>query len=225
MMAERKAKIRRPGKRPVNLFSGLTFCHCANKMYVPSNTPKYVCWKCRNKIPIVDLEAIYYEQLKGFFLSPDEIAKHIEHADHHIAEKEGLLLVLQGEQDKVEEEVQRIYRLYSDGGLTADGFGKFYRPLEGRQKQLEEELPRLQAEVDLLKINHLSSDKILSEAKDLYGRWPQLTRDEKQRIVESMTERIEIGKDEVSITLCHLPTSEELTKEQRGLLDSSRPPA
>lgn len=217
ILAERKAKAKRPGRRPVNLFSGITFCHCGKKMYVPSNTPKYVCSACRNKIPVMDLEAVYYEQLKGFFLSPQEVAAHVEKADENIAKKEELLGVLRAEQEKVAAEVQRIYRLYSEGGLTPEGFGKFYRPLEEREKQLDDEVPRLQAELDVLRINNLSSDRILTEAKDLYGRWPDLTRDEKQSVVESITEKIVIGKGDIDITLCYLPTSEELTKEQRCL--------
>jgi site-specific DNA recombinase len=222
---EGRAKHKRPGRRPVNLFSGKAYCHCGTKMYVPSNTPKYTCYSCRNKIPIVDLEAIYYEQLKGFFLSPTEVTKHLHDADENIAGKERLLEVLQTESSKVEQEIQRIYRLYSDGGLTADGFGKFYRPLEVRQKQLADELPRQQADLDILKINHVSADTILTEAKDLYGRWPHLNRAEKQRIVESITEKIVVGNGEIAISLCYLPSSEELTKGQRALLDSSRPPA
>ena len=216
---------RPPGRRPVNLFSGITFCHCGPKMYVPSNTPKYVCWTCRNKIPVVDLEAIYVEQLKGFFLSADDIAAEMQKADCNITEKEKLVDVLRREQDKVAEEIKRIYRLYSEGGLTADGFGRFYRPLEKRQNQLEEEIPRLQADIDVLKINQVSSETIMAEAKDLYGRWPHLSREEKQRIIESITEKIVIGEGDMSISLCYLPSSEEMTKWQRGLSDSSPPPA
>ena len=88
------------------------------------------------------------------------------------------------------------------------------------QKQLEEEVPRLEAEVDVLRINTLSSDKILSEAKDLYGRWPHLNREEKQRIIESITDKIIIGQDEIAINLCYLPSSEETTTEQRRLSPS-----
>lgn len=208
----------RRGKMPVQLFAGLTHCHCGRKMYVPSNTPKYVCQGCRNKIPVVDLEAVFVEQLKGFFLSPQEVAAHLAQADESIAEKERLLATREGEQEKVDREVKRIYDLYMNEGLSAEGFAKFHRPLEERQKQLGEEIPRLQAEVDVLKINNLSGDKILSEAKDLHARWPHLNHEEKQRIIESITEKIIIGKDdEISITLCYLPSSEELTKEQRKL--------
>ena len=194
-------------------------------MYVSSSTPKYICKPCHHKIPIADLETIYYEQLKGFFLSPEEIGKQLELADGNIAEKERLLDVLRAEYEKVEQEVQRIYKLYNDGGITPEGFGKFYRPLEERQKQLDEQIPQLQAEVDVLKINHLSSDKIVAEAHDLYARWPYLTREEKQRIVESITEKIIIGKDEVAINLCYFPHSEEMTKWQRNLPHMVFPPS
>src|SRR5579872_4368041 len=109
ILLERKDKLRRPGRKPVNLFSGVTYCHCGAKMYVASNTPKYKCKPCRNRIAVADLEAIYYEQLKGFFLSPDEIGKQMERADENIAEKERLLGVLRAEYEKVEQEIQRIY--------------------------------------------------------------------------------------------------------------------
>jgi len=225
ILADRLQKRRRPGKRPVHLFAGLTFCGCGHKMYVPSNSPKYICWGCRNKIPVVDLEAIFYEQLKNFFLSPEQISEHLNTADRNIAEKEEVLTVLRNEQVKVQHEIDRVYRLYSDGQISADGFGRFYKPLEERRAQLDLQVPELQAEIDVRKINHLSGDRILTEAKDLYGKWPSLNRDEKQRIVESLTDKIVIGKDGIDISLCYLPSSEELTKEQRGLSGSSRQPA
>jgi site-specific DNA recombinase len=61
----------KPGKRPVHLFSGVAFCKCGRKMYVPSSTPKYVCYKCKNRIPAVDLEEIFLEELNGYLLSPE----------------------------------------------------------------------------------------------------------------------------------------------------------
>jgi site-specific DNA recombinase len=79
------------------------------------------------------------------------------------------------------------------------------------------ELPKLQAEVDFLKINKLSADDILHEACTLYDRWPKLPTEEKRKIVECLVEKIVIGDGEIDITLSHLPTSEEACKNQQGL--------
>jgi site-specific DNA recombinase len=212
----------RKGKMPVQLFAGLVYCSCGKKMYVPSNTPKYVCEACRNKLPVIDLEAIFVEELKNFFLSPEQLAGHLKAADLNITAKEQLLGVLTGEQEKLKQEIDRVYRLYVDSKLDGEGFAGFYRPLDERRKELNEEIPRLQAEVDLLKIDHLSADHILSEARDLYSRWPRLDRDEKHRIIESITEKIVIGRGEIDITLCYIPSSEEMTKEQRKLVATGR---
>ena len=48
----------------INLFTGVTYCHCGHRMYMPSNSPKYVCPQCRTKIPKNDLEDIFLSQLK-----------------------------------------------------------------------------------------------------------------------------------------------------------------
>ena len=65
ILEEQQKKERRPGRRPVQLFAGLAFCTCGQKMYVKANSPKYVCKKCRTKIPVVDLEAIFHDELSN----------------------------------------------------------------------------------------------------------------------------------------------------------------
>ena len=69
------------GPKPTHLFAGLLFCGCGPKMYVFSRSPKYVCPKCRNKISIEDIEAIYKEELEDFFVSQEKVQTHLSRAD------------------------------------------------------------------------------------------------------------------------------------------------
>jgi site-specific DNA recombinase len=221
ILEERRRNGSRAAKRAVQLFAGVAHCVCGHKMYVPSNTPKYVCSKCRNKIPIGDLEAVFHEQLKAFVVSPTDIAAHLAQADQTIKDREAQLETLERERQTVQREMEKVYRAYIDDEISVKTYGAQYRPLEARLAQLEEELPRLQGELDFLKIQYLSSDEILTEAKDLYTRWPLLDQGEKRHLVENLVDRITIGKDEVAIDLCYLPSGEELAKKQRNLRGSS----
>jgi hypothetical protein len=53
----------------------------------------------------------------------------------------------------------------SDKEISSEAFGRFFRPVEERQKQLEEETAKLQADVDLLKIDSFSRDQVIDDAK------------------------------------------------------------
>jgi site-specific DNA recombinase len=97
------------------------------------------------------------------------------------------------------------------------GFGQFYKPAEQKLNQLVAELPRLQAEVDFRKINNLSADEVLCEARTLYDRWPSLPQDRKRQIAESIIEKFVIGDGEIDIKFSCLPSSEEMTKTQQQL--------
>ena len=226
ILDEQRSKNKRPARKTVHLFSGVAHCFCSQKMYVPSNSPKYTCYKCRNKIPLEDLEEVFQHQLKNFFLSPSEVNTYLNRADEAIRDKEDLLRSLTEEQGQVREEMEKVYRLYLDDQITPQGFGTRYKPLEERVGQIEDQLPQLQAEIDFLRIQHLSSDRILTEAQDLYSRWEDLSPEEKRRIVENITERIIVGEGEVTIHLAYLPSPSEVMAEgQRNFTGSSRPPS
>lgn len=221
---EERKNGKKPARKPVRLFAGIVYCGCGNKMYVPSNTPKYVCYKCRNKIPTDDLETVFHEQLKGFILSPKDLEEHVAEADQTIRKKEELLRKLAADRKTVAAQMDKVYRAYIDDQISVDGFGREYRPLEERLKQLEAEIPRTQADLDFAKIQFLSRDEILSEAKDLYARWPNLPFEEKRTILEAITERVTVDGDAVAIDLCYQPSaaSKILAKGQRSDRDSSR---
>lgn len=226
ILQSRRRTRKAPGRRAVQLFAGLAFCHCGTKMRVPSNNAKYDCPKCHNKISTLDLEEIFQSQLKDFLLSPQEILAYLKTADETIENKEELLETLLKEQNKIQAEMKKVYRLYMDDKLSAEGFDTTYRPLENRLKELSNQIPELQGEVDFLKIQHMSSDTTLLEFKDLYEKWRTFTSEEKRIIIEHSVERISVGEGEISIELGYVPSSSELmASKQRRNTDSSKRPA
>jgi len=221
IIEEQHKPFNKVGRLPVQTYGNLARCHCGAKMYVRSNSPKYVCPKCRNKITIEDMDAIVYEELQNFFAQPEKIAAHIAAANNNLAEKQNLLTAHEKEIQKVRDEMNRTHRLYLDGAITTQGFAQFYKPAEDRLNQLMAELPKLQADLDYYKINGLNTEQILAEARDLYGQWPRMTNDEKRQIAESLIEKIVVGANEIDITFSALPTSEEMIKSQHMLTHPS----
>ena len=186
-------------------------------MYVRAGSPKYVCRKCCNKIPIVDLEAIFHQEMKAFFAQPKRIARHLQEADRNLVEKSAMLDTHKREIQKVRDEMHQTHQLYLKQQISGDGFRDLYKPVEKRLNQLQAELPKLEAEVDFLRVNKLSAADILHEANSLYDQWPKMPVESKRKIAESLVEKIVIGEGEIDITFSYLPSSEELCKNQQGL--------
>ncbi len=221
VLEEQDRKKKPPARKRRHLFAGFTYCECGQKMYVPSNSPKYTCNHCRNKIAVSDLEAVFQEQLKQFVFSPQEVAAHLDQADEAIRDRQTQLETLERDRQRVGQEMDKFRRAYVSDEISMEGFGRAYRPLEERLKQLEEEIPRLQGELDFLKIQYLSRDEILADARDLHSRWPSLSEDEKRQVIENIIDRVTVGQDEVAIDLCYLPfSSEVLAKRARTLRGS-----
>lgn len=217
MLEARRTKLVKPAKRTAHLFAGFAFCECGKKMYVPSNTPKYVCTACRTKIPIVDLEKHFFDSLKDYLVAPDKVSAYLDGANTTMAEKNQLLASLRKEHQKVSTEAEQIYQLYLEKGLTVTQFKQRFQPLDARKSQLEVEIPRVEAELDLLKVEGLSTECIMAEATDLHARWPKMAADEKRKVVELLTQTIVIAKDGISLNLYYLPGFEEMANEQRTL--------
>ena len=217
IIEEQHKTYKRAGRLPAQTFSKLAWCKCGTKMYARTDSPKYFCRACNNKIPIADLEAIFHDELKAFFANSDKLASHLASANQTLADKERDLKSLESSIQKVREEMTQTHRLYLDGQITAQGFGQYYKPAEERLNQMLAELPKLQAAVDLMSVNRLSAEDVMSEAATLYDRWPKLPIDERRKIAEAVCEKIVIGQGEIDITLSYVPSSEELCKSQTRL--------
>ncbi|HVU28108.1 MAG TPA: hypothetical protein VHG71_10285 [Verrucomicrobiae bacterium] len=141
----------------------------------------------------------------------------MQEADRHLAEKSALLEILKREVQKVREEMRQTHQLYLNQQISGDGFKDIYAPLEQRKKQLETELPELEARVDFLRVNRLSADDVLHEPHSLHERWPDLPSPERRMIVEALIEKIVIGDRRIDITYSNTPSSVELCKNQQKL--------
>jgi len=215
IMEEQLKAWKKPGKAPVHLFSGLAHCSCGAKMYVSNKSPKYFCRKCRNKFPIEDLEKHVHRNLKDYFGQPEEVASRLQEADRNLTDKLALLETHRHEIQKVKETMRLTEQLYLDKQISGDGFRRMYSPAEERLVRLEKELPKLEAEVDFLKVNKLSADDLLHEATSQYEHWPKMPAGDKRKIVEALVEKVIIGDGEMEIKFCYPLVYEELCKNQQ----------
>jgi len=214
---ERKANRKPQGPTPVHLFAGVLHCDCGQRMYVPSKSLKYTCLKCRQKIPIETLEAIYREELKDFFVPNEKIQAHMAKADEFLNDKKGQLESHKKQYESVRTEMKKTYNLYQDDAISTSRFKEINSPLEERANLLGDELAKLQGTVDALEMKQISAEVVQAEAINLYNQWPKCTREEQRRIIESITEKIVLKGDEINITYSYQPSSEECTKSQRSL--------
>jgi site-specific DNA recombinase len=217
ILEEQRKSWKKPGRLPAQTFSKLAWCHCGGKMYARTDSPKYLCRACNHKIPIADLEGVFHKQVKKYFAHPEKVAAHLIQCEQTLKEKESLLTTLQQSIQKIRDEMKHTHRLSVEGHITPQGFGEFYKPAEERLNQLVAELPKLQAEVDLMKVNQISAEAVVKEADSLYDRWPSLPMDDRRKIAESLCERITIGQGKIQITWSSQATSEELCKDASRL--------
>jgi hypothetical protein len=156
---------------------------------------------------VPDLEAVFREQLKGFFLSSDEVRTHLDAAGGEVTDRQALLTSLETDRASLAAEMDKVMDLYVTGHVSKEGFRARYGPLEERRNRIRDEIPRLQGELDFLKISLASSDQFVREAQDLYGNWEKLNPDEKSRIVEQVVDRITLGNGEIEINLAFRPVT------------------
>ena len=140
-------------------------------------------------------------------MNEEDLTTYLYQANEGLKTQELRLAALVTERARCNDGMERVYDLYMGSQISADGFGSRYKPLEERLKQLDDEIPRLQAEIDYVKISFLSRDEILRGAQNLHEKWPTLAPEERRQVTEAVVEKITVADGEVSIEMCHLPTS------------------
>lgn len=208
LLDESLKKHKRKGPRAKHLLAGYITCQdCEKTMYVfhSTKTPTYKCKGCGRRIAVSDIDEIYHEQLKTFLLTDVSVSEYMHGIDSVLSEKQQLLERTQAEIQELEKEMSGLTRMRARDEMTKDVFAKQYKPMEERYLQLVDHLPALEAEIDILRIQHSSSEVVLHDAKNLYTKWHTLPYDDKRTIVEVITDGISIGKEDIHIKLAYLP--------------------
>lgn len=206
ILNEREKREIAVGKKSSHLLTGFIHCDHDHKMYVYNGSPNYYkCIKCKRKIAITDIDEIFHSQLKHFLLTDTDVQSYNQKTLKLIEEKESLLKAMRGEYERLMKKMEEMMNMRINKEVSQEDFAKFYKPIEIQVRQLEQQLPEIEAEVDFQKIQNLSADVILSDAKDLYNNWHNLEFEDKRYIVETITEKITIFEDTIDISLSHLP--------------------
>lgn len=192
-------------KKTVHLLSGYVYCSCGLKMYVYHQDNTFKCKQCKRKIQSKDIDEIYHEQLKVFLLSETDFAAMQSKTGEVINSKLNLLSDLENTYSNLRKKLEKQLELRMSGELSKEDFKVFYDPINSRLREIENQIPELQAEIDFLRIKALSSETILEDAYDLYNSWEKLTFEEKRTIVESITDKIEIAEETIDIEFSYLP--------------------
>lgn len=200
---QEKTRIQ-PLNKKVHLFTRYLFCECGGGMYVPSGNPKYTCKKCKRKIHIDDIEAIFKEQLTEFILSKEEVNRYFDGTHSVINNKKEEINIIKNKIEKLESKIEKIFELYEQNKINADHFSEHYDKPNEQIQQLKRKIPEIEGEIYALNDQFKSSGYIIEEARSLYENWDKLIKQQKRNIIEIITEKIIVSEQEVNISLNYI---------------------
>ena len=187
-------------------------------VYHKDKFPTYRCKPCKTKLQVDDIDAIYHEQLKTFLYTEKDLTIYLSQSNEELIAKEKLLNFNRENLHKIRKRMDELVTLRLDGEMNKESFAEQFKPLEIQREQIENQLPKLEAEIDFIKIENISADTALTEARDLYNKWDKMPFEEKRSIVEIITDKISIDNQDINIRLSYMPTpflSQKAGKSER----------
>ncbi|WP_214073586.1 recombinase family protein [Mucilaginibacter sp. dw_454] len=203
---------RTPGPKAVYLLSGFVKCECGKTMYVYHTSKVYACSKCRHRISVADMDEIFQAYLQDYLRSID-VAGYAAEAGGVIQEKKELLESTKRERTRLKRQMDAWLDLRVEGELSKEQFAERNRPAEERLQQLDRQLPLLEAEIDVRTVQLMSGDSVIRELRTLYERWQHLEFEQKRGIVETVVSGIQVGREDITITLAYVPQLPENAKK------------
>ncbi|TYO96809.1 site-specific DNA recombinase [Geothermobacter ehrlichii] len=215
-------------KRSRYLFGGKLACSCGTKMYVaPYNgmkIPRYRCRTCHTKLNEDVIEKHFLEILNTLIVKPEELKANQDVAEEQ-AELENRLELLKKELRRIDTRIDALVDLVADKSIDRRIFTERFLPLKERKEKIQDELPRIQAEIDHLKTSSTAKDYLIDKATTFAGMWPVLTYEERRKLVDELVASVEIQKEKLHFTLTYTPPFRALGKGAHNPRDSWRQPA
>jgi site-specific DNA recombinase len=215
-------------KKGKYLFSGLLVCDCGEKLYVsPYNgmkTPKYLCRNCRRKINEDVLETHLNEALKVMLTSPNEV-KPVNDYESERRVKEERVKLLMKDIKSIDKDIDSLISLFGNKRIDDATFSKRFEPLQKRQSQINAEIPRLEAEISLVKSNSINKDFLIEQAISYASLWPILTYIEKQKLIQELISNIKVEAEKLHFTFSYNPNERSLGNSKQTIRDSLPQPA
>lgn len=201
LILEEQELKRKPARKPLNTFAGILFCGtCDSKMYKASDSQKYICKGCKKtRIHSSNIEDIYFEKLKSYLLSESESEKKSPGKDPLIKKNEDLLQSIISKSNILKSEMENLKKQKAREKISEKDFQILFKRKNEHYKNLENQIPEIEAEIDFQKIQSLSNETTLTEAQEICNQWPLLPVEEKHLIVEQLTEKITVHQEDVII--------------------------
>ena len=198
ILDEQEKNRTKPLNRRTHIFTRYIWCECGSRMNVRSGNKYYRCSKkgCGSKIEREQFEAIYKEQLITYVSSEKKVREYLKLSNTSLQEKEAVFNATTSKRDELKKEIKNILDLHSKGQIPTEAFKEYHEAPYQQLQQLNDELPKIEAEIRALKIQQESIHVVMDDAINLYNNWDQFTQDQKRRIVEMITEKITIGLDD-----------------------------
>ncbi len=195
----------RPRRKATHLFGSICYCHCGTKMYLLSNSPKYTCKSCRNKIHKDDLEMVFHEQLRNV-LFDENFTSDLIADNHKERESKTTLLRKQTKQAKeLKEQLNQLLELQRLGELPAKGFKDHYTPVFTQLEQVQVHMSELEEELVTLSDQVEHTEVSVIEAQDIHLQWEFLSEEDKKAIIEIIVEKVIVYKDTLEFRMIGLP--------------------
>jgi hypothetical protein len=116
-------------------------------------------------------------------------------ADEEIRSKRELLASCQARERDLERELRHLIELHREGKLTGEAFDRVARPAQAQFEQLQQEIPKLEAEIQVREMQGGRPADVYGPEATLQTVWPHLDFAARRELVEALVHRVAVSRD------------------------------